>query len=83
MWRDLNTLDVTNDLSFAEVKEGTSDTMEILVGRAMLYINEATPNYNSAVKGPTEATLSIGVWNSAAPMLATALVFQAIWSMMF
>jgi len=83
MWRNLNTLDVTNDLSFAEVKEGTADTMEILVGRAMLYINEATPNYNSAVKGPAEATLSIGVWNNAAPMLATALFFKAMWSMMF
>ena len=83
MWRDLNTLDVTNDLSFAEVKPGVSDTMEILVGRAMLYINEATPNYSSPVKGPTTGTLSIGVWNNAAPMFATALAFKALWSMLF
>lgn len=39
LWRDLDTLDVTNDLAFAQVKAGVSDTMNIRVGRAMLYIN--------------------------------------------
>ena len=82
MWRDLNTLDITNDMSFADIKAGTSDTMEILVNRAMLYINDAT-DYTTPARGPTEQKLSIGVWNNAAPMLATALMFKAMWSMLF
>lgn len=83
MWRDLDTLDVTNDLSFVEVKEGTSDTMEILVGRAMLYINEATTGFTTPAKGPTEQTLSVGVWNNAAPLIASALFAKAVFSMIF
>ena len=82
IWRDLNTLDVTNDLSFADIKAGTSDTMDILAGRAMLYINEATTNYGTPAKGPLE-NLSIGVWNDAAPLLATALFAKAMFSMIF
>ena len=84
VWRDLDTLDVTNDLSFKAVKAGVSDTMEIQVGRAMLYINESqtggkfvTPATNPI--GPK----SIGVWNGAAPLLATALFMKAMFSMVF
>jgi len=55
MWRDLDTLDVTSDLSFLEVKAGVSDQMNIYVGRAMLYINEAT--YKDPAIGPLAATL--------------------------
>ena len=82
MWRDIVTLDVTNDLSFAEVKEGVNDTMNILVNRAMLYINDAT-NFATPARGPLEQKLEIGVFNNAAPMLATALMFKAMWSMLF
>jgi len=77
LWRDLDTLDVTNDLSFLAVKNGVSDTMKINVGRAMLYVNEATTGFNTPATNPT-GPISIGVWNGAAPLLATALFFKAV-----
>lgn len=77
MWRDLDTLDVTNDLSFKAVKAGVSDTMQINVGRAMLYINEATTGFATPATNPT-GPIVIGVWNAAAPLLATALFMKAV-----
>lgn len=83
MWRDLDTLDVTSDLSFLEVKAGVHDFMNIRVGRAMLYINEATSGFATPAKGPLLKTLQIGVWNGATELLATALVFKAVLGMIF
>jgi len=82
IWRDLDTLDVTNDLSFRAVKAGVADTMVINVGRAMLYVNEATTGFNTPATNPV-GPLTIGVWNGAAPLLATALFMKAMFSMVF
>ena len=83
VWRDLDTLDVTNDLSFREVKAGVNDYMNINIGRAMLYINEATSGFNTPATGPLENQIKIGVWNGAAPLLAAALFMKAAIGMMF
>ena len=42
VWRDLDTLDASQDLSFTTTVD---DQMNIRVGRAMLYINKETTNF--------------------------------------
>lgn len=89
MWRDLDTLDVTNDLSFEISTTSTPETMDIRLGRAMLYINEATTGYNTPAKGPLEPDsngddlLRIPVWNNAMPLLTSVLFMKALWGLLF
>lgn len=54
VWRDLDTLDASQDLSFTTTAD---DQMNIRIGRAMLYINSETSGFETPAAGPLEATL--------------------------
>ena len=57
IWRDLDTLDPTEDLSF---NTNGDDVMNIKIGRAALFVNSST--YNYAARGPLAENLRINVW---------------------
>ena len=59
VWRNLDTLDVTRDLSFTTT---AADQMNVRIGRAMLRINSDTTGFDSAAAGPLAAQLDIPVY---------------------
>jgi hypothetical protein len=54
VWRDLDTLDASQDLSFTTTAD---DQMNIRINRAMLYINAETSGFETAAAGPLTETL--------------------------
>lgn len=75
VWRNLDTLDVSKDLSFTTTAE---DTMVIKVGRAMLYINadDSTGGFNVAAAGPVDENITINVYTGAISGLYTGLILS-------
>ena len=75
VWRNLDTLDVSKDLSFTTT---AADTMIVKMGRAMLYINadDTTGGFQYAAAGPMDADLSIDVYTGALSGLYTGLILS-------
>ena len=75
VWRNLDTLDVSKDLSFTTT---AADKMIVDIGRAMLYINadDTTGGFNNAAVGPVAAKLEINVYTGALSGLYTGLILS-------
>jgi len=87
MWRDLDTLDVTNDFSFkVDGASGayTEEAMIIRRNRARLYINSDSSGFDHPATGPNDETafatgtkaLEIPIYQGAVSgLLTSAVVF--------
>ena len=75
VWRNLDTLDVSKDLSFTTT---AADTMVVKVGRAMLYINadDSTGGFNAAAAGPIATDITIDVYTGAISGLYASLILS-------